>query len=260
MRCTASAAISAGLDHAPDGQRGPQLLAALVQVTAEQRGGQRRVNEARRDEVDPDRRHFDGQVGDQRGQRGGARRHDRQAGPTAACDAGHEQQRAAGPHPADGVLGDRDGQPLVVVEVPVGPVAVQVSQGRVVRAGTGDHHVVDWLRQAAEEPAERIRVGGVERRAAARAELGRGLLEPAGVAGGQDDLGSFGAGPPGGFQPDAGAAADHDDGLPGQFGSAWAGRGIGRGGHDSSSRIRPGRPSARRGSSMIALRPSGRAR
>src|SRR5208282_1609947 len=45
-----------GFDHAPDGQRRAELVAALVEVVAEQRRGKRRVDEAGGDEVDPDRR------------------------------------------------------------------------------------------------------------------------------------------------------------------------------------------------------------
>ena len=37
------------------------------------------------------------------------------------------------------------------------------------------------------------------------------------VARGENQLGSFGARSPGRFEPDAHAAADHDDGLPGEF-------------------------------------------
>jgi hypothetical protein len=50
-----------------------------------------------------------------------------------------------------------------------------------------------------------------------------GPLEAVGVAGGQNDLGAFGAGPAGRLEPDACAAADHDDGLPGQFRPALRG-------------------------------------
>ena len=46
---------------------------------------------------------------------------------------------------------------------------------------------------------------------------GRRPLEPVGIAAGEDDGGALGARPAGGFEPDPGAAADHDDGLPGQF-------------------------------------------
>ena len=34
-----------------------------------------------------------------------------------------------------------------------------------------------------------------------------------GIAAGEDDVGALGAGPPGGFEPDSGAAADQHDGL-----------------------------------------------
>ena len=44
--------------------------------------------------------------------------------------------------------------------------------------------------------------------------------QPLGVAAGEDDVGSLGARAPGGLEPDAGAAADHDDGLPEQL-AAW---------------------------------------
>ena len=44
--------------------------------------------------------------------------------------------------------------------------------------------------------------------------LGRGALQALAVAAGEDDVGALGAGAPGGLEPDAGAAADHDDGLP----------------------------------------------
>jgi hypothetical protein len=37
------------------------------------------------------------------------------------------------------------------------------------------------------------------------------------VARGEDQFGSLGAGTPGGLEPDAGATADHDDGLPGEL-------------------------------------------
>jgi hypothetical protein len=50
-----------------------------------------------------------------------------------------------------------------------------------------------------------------------------------GVAAGQHYAGALGASPAGRLEPDPGAAADHDDGLPGQFRLALAGSG----GHDS---------------------------
>ena len=59
-----------------------------------------------------------------------------------------------------------------------------------------------------------VEVGGIEGHGTLRAEFRRGPLEALGTAAGQDDVGAIGAGPAGGLKPDAGAAADHDDGLP----------------------------------------------
>jgi hypothetical protein len=42
----------------------------------------------------------------------------------------------------------------------------------------------------------------------------RGLLEAVAIPGGEDQLGPLSARSSGGFEPDASAAADHDDGLP----------------------------------------------
>ncbi len=71
--------------------------------------------------------------------------------------------------------------------------------------------------QLVEERLERGRSRWRRRPRCSRAELGRGLLEALGIAAGQDDVGALGAGAPGGLEPDAGAAADHDDGLPEQL-------------------------------------------
>ena len=73
------------------------------------------------------------------------------------------------------------------------------------------------LREVAEEALEPIAVVGVERRGADRPDLARRGLEAVGVAAGEDDVGPLGAGAPGGLEADAGAAADHDDGLAGQL-------------------------------------------
>src|SRR5262245_14506523 len=120
------------------------------------------------------------------------------------------------------------------IEIAVRTLAVEVGQGRVVRAGAGDHYVVDLLRQALEEPVEGGRVGRVEGRGAQCAEFGRGALQALGIAARQDDVGALGACSPGGLEPDAGTAADHDDGLPVQFRLTLDGKGSGCGGHNSS--------------------------
>ena len=132
------------------------------------------------------------------------------------------------------MLRDGHGQPLVRVEVAVRPLAVQVGQGRVVRARARDQHVVDRRWQAAEEPVKGGRVCGVEGRGADSAglgrgadgaELGRGPLNAARVAAGQDHHGALVAGPAGCLEADACAAADHHNGLAEQLGSASGRRG-----------------------------------
>jgi hypothetical protein len=76
--------------------------------------------------------------------------------------------------------------------------------------------VVDRRRQPGEELREAVQIGGVERRGARRADLAGRLLQPLLIAAGDDDVGTFGAGQAGGLEPDPGAAADDDDGLPGE--------------------------------------------
>ena len=66
----------------------------------------------------------------------------------------------------------------MLVECAVCPLAVEVGQERVVRAGAGDQDVVDRRRQFLEEPLQPVEVGGIEGRGVLRAEFGRGLLEP----------------------------------------------------------------------------------
>ena len=79
---------------------------------------------------------------------------------------------------------------------------------------------------------------GVERRVLQRADVGGGASEALRVPAGQDDLGAFGAGGPGCLEPDAGAAADEDDGLPEQGRLPQAGRAVGEGGHDGLTPVR----------------------
>src|SRR5262249_23448412 len=75
-------------------------------------------------------------------------------------------------------------------------------------------------RQLPEEALEGGRIGGVEGRGAQRTEFARGVLEALGIPAGEDQVGPLSACSPGGFEPDAGAATDHDDGLPQELGFA----------------------------------------
>ena len=97
---------------------------------------------------------------------------------------------------------------------------LDLPQGPVMRPGAGDHHVVDRGRQVSEESFQRSRIIGVEGGGAQRADLARGALEAVAIPGGEDQLCPLSARSSGGFEPDAGAAADHDDGLPEELGFA----------------------------------------
>src|SRR5262249_23641904 len=67
-----------------------------------------------------------------------------------------------------------------------------------------------------------------------RVEFARGALEALGIPAGEDQLGPLSACSSGRFEPNAGAPADHDDGLPEKFRFALDGRGGGCAAHDSS--------------------------
>ena len=92
---------------------------------------------------------------------------------------------------------------------------VELRQQRVVGTGARDQHVVDRPGQVVEEPPEPREVGGVEGRGTGP-ELEADALQAIRVARGEDHVGSLGAGAPRRLEPDARAAADHDDGLPGK--------------------------------------------
>jgi hypothetical protein len=77
--------------------------------------------------------------------------------------------------------------------------------------------VVDWCGQLVEEPLEPVEIGGVEGCGVLRAEFQRRLVEPVGIAAGEDDTGTLSPGPSSFSNPDAGVAADHDDGLSDQL-------------------------------------------
>jgi hypothetical protein len=113
---------------------------------------------------------------------------------------------------------------------------VEFRQGRIVRTGAGDQHVVDRRGQLVEEPSEPFEVGGVEGRAAQGADFAGGTLEALRVPGGENYVRPLSACSSGRFEPDAGATADDEDGLPKQFRFARAGRSAGWGAHDSSDR------------------------
>ena len=132
---------------------------------------------------------------------------------------------------------------------------VHLGERRVVGTAGADQHVVDGRRQVGEEALERSRVAGVEGRAVNSAELLRGAIEALGIAGGDDDVGALGACRAGGREADAGAAADHDDGLAEQ-GRGALDRGEGGRAHADILRSRP--RASRPGMSLVPYTRAGR--
>ena len=217
MMWTASAATSAGPDHAPDGERRAELVAPLFEPVAEQRRRERRVDEAGGDQVDPDRRELERQIGRQGAEGGGGGRDDAEPDArAAAAGAAHEDQRAPGADLRRGVARDAEHQQRMVLERATRGLEVHLGQRRVVGPAGGDHDVVDRPLEAGEEGLHGSRIVRVERRRADCTELGCRALQPVGVAAGQDHVGALGSCALGRLEPDAGATADHDDDLPGQ--------------------------------------------
>jgi hypothetical protein len=104
----------------------------------------------------------------------------------------------------------------------------------------GDHDVIDRAWEIPEERLQGGRIVGVEGRGALRVEFECCLFEAFGIAPDEDDAGALGAGSPGGFQPDAGAAADDDDDLAKQFRFALCGYSSGCDRSGNGRRVRDG--------------------
>src|SRR5262245_33489842 len=134
-----------------------------------------------------------------------------------------------------GVARNPECQQHVLADGEAGLLELDLPQGPVMRPGAGDHHVVDQGRQVSEESFQGSRIIGVEGGSAQRADLARGALEALAIPGGEDQLGPLSTRSSGGFEPDAGAAADHDDGLSEEFRLARDGRGSSCGAHHSSN-------------------------
>ena len=109
------------------------------------------------------------------------------------------------------------------VDVAACRVEIELGQRRVIGTGAGDQHVVDRRGQRVEEPPEPVEVGGIEG-GDAGPEFQADAVQAVRIAGGEDDVRSPGAGQPGCLKPDAGAAADDEDGLTEQVPLAVHGR------------------------------------
>jgi len=114
-------------DDAADRQRGPELLAALADPVAVQQGRQRRIDEACRDQVDPDGRDLEREGLGQCGKRGRKRGDERGARCRALAAGGaNEQQGASQTDLARGVPGDLRRQQEVCVNVAACRVEVEL--------------------------------------------------------------------------------------------------------------------------------------
>ena len=69
--------------------------------------------------------------------------------------------------------------------------AVHLQRRRVAGSACGDQHVVDRLREIVEEQLQGVVVAGVEGRRARGSHFARSMLQPLGIAAGQQDLGSL---------------------------------------------------------------------
>ena len=135
---------------------------------------------------------------------------------------------------AGGVAGDLEHQQEVLIEGAASLRDFHVDETPVLRPARRDHHMVDRVRQVPEEPLEGSRVGGVEGCGAEGVEFPRCLLKALGIPSGDDHVGPLSACSSGCFEPDAGAAADDDDGLSEELRFTPNGKGSGCGAHDSS--------------------------
>jgi hypothetical protein len=192
------------------------LFATRIQLVAEDRCRQRRIDEAGRDQVDADGCELKRERFDQGRYRGGERREDRSRGPPTTRSA-DEQERSAWTHFAGGEAGDVERQPEFLLDVASRLGEVDIRQPHVVRAAGGDHDVVDRLRQLVEEALKALEIGGVERRTAQRADLACGMLDAFRVAAGENDLGALGPRLLSGLEAHARAAAEDNDRLPGKL-------------------------------------------
>jgi hypothetical protein len=125
----------------------------------------------------------------------------------------------------DGVAGNLEHQQEVRVEGAAHLFEVHIKKATIVRLAGCYHYVIDRIRQVTEESFDGSRIGDVEGCYAQRFDLAGGVLKALGIPAGEDQPGPFSARSSGRFQPDAGAASNHDDSLPQQFGFAPDGNG-----------------------------------
>jgi len=153
----------------------------------------------------------------------------------AACSrAAHEYQGARRPDLIGGATCDLERKQQVLGEAASRLLWRHFERRPVVGSAGCDHHVIDRGWQILKERLQGGRIVGVKSRCALRVYIERCLLEAFGIASSEDDAGALGASSPGGFKPDASAAADDDDSLAEQFRFALGGYCTGWWAHHSS--------------------------
>lgn len=123
-----------------------------------------------------------------------------------------EKERPSRANLARRVPGDLQREEEMRVDTAACRFDVELCERRTVGTRARDQHVVDRRRQLVEEPLEPVEVRRVEGRDAG-SELETGSVEAVRVARRDDEVGSYLARAPGRLEPDAGTAADHDQGL-----------------------------------------------
>src|SRR4051794_9198507 len=202
-----------GTDHATDWKRHAKLLAPRLQLLAEDRRGQRRIDETSCDQIDANGGELERETLRKRrlsGRQCRVQRVARRRSPSAG--SAHEEQRSARTNLANGVPGNLHQQQEMRVDVAARLLDVELRERRVVGPGAGDEDVVDQAGQFVEEPTELVEVGGIEG-GDAGSQLEAGGLEAVGVSRREDQLGSFLASAARRLESDSGAAADHQHRL-----------------------------------------------
>jgi hypothetical protein len=127
--------------------------------------------------------------------------------------AAHEDQCSSRSHFVGRVARDVKCQQEVIADNIANLFEVHISATSVVRSTGCHHHVVDY-REVPEEPIESNRIPGVESRSTQGINLTGGMPEALGIPAREDHLGPFGPCTTRRFQSNAGATADHNNGLP----------------------------------------------
>lgn len=177
---------------------------------------------------------FNRQVSGEGGECGGDCAGDAHADrPAPTSSSAHEDQCSSRPHFAGRVARDVERSHEVLAEKIANLRQVHVGEAPVVRPAGCHHHVVD-CREVTEEPIESNRIRGVKGCGTQGVNLTGGVPQAIGIPAREDHTGTFRTCMTGGFESDAGATADQNNGLPKERRLTVGGRGDRYGAHRSS--------------------------